>query len=305
MDIINNLGISYNASYLVQGNQLERCKTSADLNSNYTELLMRSDGKNSDVSEISKVYNGKVIYHVPAINPDLSNLKSVNELVKKIIDNKCDLITINASNLSLDLFEWSTLDEQKKYFLNIVTAIATLASNKVKVAIENLKSQELEGMFGSNITQITDTLTYTRRLLVKDFGFSQEDAEKYVVLALDIDNIDLSDERESISNWFEVFNDSIKIVKISNLDNLNTVIDILNEKNYNVPILYETKSDLEEIKNEYIALKEKIVNDYNVIDTLTVKNHDNENKGFSNIIMLIMILLTIAIVVLMFIIKLR
>lgn len=305
MDIINNLGISYKASYLVQGNQLERCKTSADLNSNYTELLMRSDGKNSDVSEISKVYSGKVIYHVPAINPDLSNLKNVNELVKKIINNKCDLITINASNLSLDLFEWSTLDEQKKYFLNIVTAIATLASNKVQVAIENLKSQEIDSMFGSNITQITDTLTYTRRLLVKDFGFSEQEAEKYVTIALNIDNIDLKDDRESIFNWFEIFNESIRVIKISDLNNLNIVIDTLKEKNYNIPILYETVSDLEEIKNEYIYLKDKLIQEYNVVDTKPIKNHKKENRGFSNTIMLLMIIMTIVIVVLMFVIKLR
>lgn len=305
MDLIKNLGISYMASYLIQGNQLERCKTSAILNSNYTELIMRSDGKNSDVSEISKIYNGKIIYHVPAINPDLSNLNAVNNLVKNVSSNKCDLITINASNLSLDLFEWSTLEEQKKYFLNIVTAIATLASNKVKVAIENLKSQNVDSMFGGNITQITDILTYARKLLVKDFGFSEEESEEYVVLSLNVDNIDSNDDIEVIPNWFEVFNDSIKIIKMTKLDKLNMVIDILKEKDYDIPIMFETKSELEEIKEEYTRLKEKIIDDYNVLDTNITSNHITQNKGFSNTIMLVMIILTIIIVILMFIIKMK
>ena len=89
------------------------------------------------------------------------------------------MITINASNLSLDLFEWSTLEEQKKYFLNIVTAIATLASNKIEVAIDNLKHNESNTMFGSDIAQVTDIIVYSRKMLVKDFGFKEDVAEIY------------------------------------------------------------------------------------------------------------------------------
>ena len=151
---LENVGISYNASYLLQGNQIERCKKSIDLNVKVTELLLRTDKKDCDIDNIKKVYKGKVLFHVPAINPDLANLKSVNELVRTLSGNGIKMITINASNLSLDLFEWSTLEEQKKYFLNIVTAIATLASNKIEVAIDNLKHNESNTMFGSDIAQV-------------------------------------------------------------------------------------------------------------------------------------------------------
>ena len=37
MDLIKNLGISYRAGYLVQGNQIERCNTSTSLNVLNTE----------------------------------------------------------------------------------------------------------------------------------------------------------------------------------------------------------------------------------------------------------------------------
>ena len=189
---LENIGISYNASYLLQGNQIERCKKSIDLNAKVTELLLRTDKKDCDIDNIKKVYKGKVLFHVPAINPDLANLKSVNELVRTLSENGIKMITINASNLSLDLFEWSTLEEQKKYFLNIVTAIATLASNKIEVAIDNLKRNESNTMFGSDIAQVTDIIVYSRKMLVKDFGFKEDVAEKYIGLSLNLDNIDVS-----------------------------------------------------------------------------------------------------------------
>ena len=54
MDLINQIGISYKANYLVQGNQLERCKTSTKLQAYNTELQMRSDGKDFDITSILK-----------------------------------------------------------------------------------------------------------------------------------------------------------------------------------------------------------------------------------------------------------
>lgn len=305
MNIKDRIGISYRAGYLVQGNQLERCKTSTNLKANYTELQIRTDGKDSDISSIIKSYEGNVIFRVPAINPDLSNLKLVNDLVKKVKDNDVKLISINATNLSSDLFEWSTLDEQKKYFLNIVTSIATLASNKIEVAIENLKSSDVDSMFGSNITQITDIIVYSRRLLIKDFGFKEEEAEKYIGVSLNIDNIDLSDESESILNYFEVFNKSIKLVKISDLEKLDVVLDHIVDNNYNIPILLQTSSELEEVKNEYLKLVSIVSKRCSESVSIFEINNTNENKGVSNIIIITMIILTIVIVGLMFFIKLK
>lgn len=307
---LENVGISYNASYLLQGNQIERCKKSIDLNAKVTELLLRTDKKDCDIDNIKKVYKGKVLFHVPAINPDLANLKSVNELVRTLSENGIKMITINASNLSLDLFEWSTLEEQKKYFLNIVTAIATLASNKIEVAIDNLKRNESNTMFGSDIAQVTDIIVYSRKMLVKDFGFKEDVAEKYIGLSLNIDNIDVSSDKENLNNWFEVFNNSIKCIKISNLDNeknIKLITDMCKKNNYIV--LLKTESDIDEVDEQFVLLLNLMGVDINVIKENSIKtkikDNSKNNKKITNMIIALMIITTIIILCMMFILELR
>ena len=307
---LENIGISYNASYLLQGNQIERCKKSIDLNAKVTELLLRTDKKDCDIDNIKKVYKGKVLFHVPAINPDLANLKSVNELVRTLSENGIKMITINASNLSLDLFEWSTLEEQKKYFLNIVTAIATLASNKIEVAIDNLKRNESNTMFGSDIAQVTDIIVYSRKMLVKDFGFKEDVAEKYIGLSLNLDNIDVSSVKESLNNWFEVFNNSIKCIKVSNLDNeenIKFLTDICKKNNY--VVLLKTESDLDEVDEQYVSLLNLMGLDVNITKENSkktkIKDISKNNKKITNIIIALMIITTIIILCMMFILELR
>lgn len=307
---LENIGISYNASYLLQGNQIERCKKSIDLNAKVTELLLRTDKKDCDIDNIKKVYKGKVLFHVPAINPDLANLKSVNELVRTLSENGIKMITINASNLSLDLFEWSTLEEQKKYFLNIVTAIATLASNKIEVAIDNLKHNESNTMFGSDIAQVTDIIVYSRKMLVKDFGFKEDVAEKYIGLSLNIDNIDVSSAKESLNNWFEVFNNSIKCIKVSNLDNeenIKFLTDICKKNNY--VVLLKTESDLDEVDEQYVSLLNLMGVDVNITKENSkktkIKDISKNNKKITNMIIALMIITTVIILCMMFILELR
>lgn len=307
---LENVGISYNASYLLQGNQIERCKKSIDLNAKVTELLLRTDKKDCDIDNIKKVYKGKVLFHVPAINPDLANLKSVNELVRTLSENGIKMITINASNLSLDLFEWSTLEEQKKYFLNIVTAIATLASNKIEVAIDNLKHNESNTMFGSDIAQVTDIIVYSRKMLVKDFGFKEDVAEKYIGLSLNIDNIDVSSDKENLNNWFEVFNNSIKCIKISNLDNeknIKLITDMCKKNNYIV--LLKTESDIDEVDEQFVLLLNLMGVDINVIKESSIKtkikDNSKNNKKITNMIIALMIITTIIILCMMFLLELR
>ena len=307
---LENIGISYNASYLLQGNQIERCKKSIDLNAKVTELLLKTDKKDCDIDNIKKVYKGKVLFHVPAINPDLANLKSVNELVRTLSENGIKMITINASNLSLDLFEWSTLEEQKKYFLNIVTAIATLASNKIEVAIDNLKHNESNTMFGSDIAQVTDIIVYSRKMLVKDFGFKEDVAEKYIGLSLNIDNIDVSSDKENLNNWFEVFNNSIKCIKISNLDNeknIKLITDMCKKNNYIV--LLKTESDIDEVDEQFVLFLNLMGVDINVIKESSIKtkikDNSKNNKKITNMIIALMIITTIIILCMMFILELR
>ena len=306
MNLLDNLGISYKANYLIQGNQIERCNTSTKLNVLNTELMLRTDGKDSNIDSILKSYKGNIIFHLPAINPDLSNLEVVNNVVKELKKHNIKLITIDASNLLLDLFEWSTVEEQKKYFLNMVTALSTIASNKIEVAVQNLKPNDVESKFGSKMSQITDLIVYSKRLLVKDFGFKEEEAEKYLGISLNVDNINIIDEKESIINYLEVFNNYIKCIKIHDDKYLNEVLEFVQDKN--IPLFMQTKSDLDEIEKEYSEFQNNIIN-YMKNKGIEIKNIKsnlkNDNKGFSNIIIYTMIVLTIIIVVLMFMVKLR
>lgn len=306
---LNNIGISYSGSYLLQGNQIERLKKSLELKANTTELLLRTDKKECDIDSLRKVYNGNILFHVPVINPDLANLKIVNEIVRNLKENKIELITINASNLSLDLFEWSTLDEQKKYFLNIVTAISTLASNKIEVAVDNIKYEENNNLFGSNIAQMTDIIVYSRKMLVRDFGFREEEAEKYIGLSLNIDNIRTDSSKESLENWMEVFSNSIKCIKISNsndTDKINKMLDIMEKDNKDYTILLSTNSDLDEINNGYINLINLIDKDSSIeIEEKNTITDIKSDKKMTNYIILGMIIATIVIICMMFVLKLR
>lgn len=306
---LNNIGISYSGSYLLQGNQIERLKKSLELKANTTELLLRTDKKECDIDSLRKVYNGNILFHVPAINPDLANLKIVNEIVRNLKENKIELITINASNLSLDLFEWSTLDEQKKYFLNIVTAISTLASNKIEVAVDNIKYEENNNLFGSNIAQMTDIIVYSRKMLVRDFGFREDEAEKYIGLSLNIDNIRTDSSKESLENWMEVFSNSIKCIKISNTndtDKINKMLDIMEKDNKDYTILLSTNSDLDEINNGYINLINLIDKDSSIeIEEKNTITDIKSDKKMTNYIILGMIIATIVIICMMFVLKLR
>ena len=306
---LNNIGISYSGSYLLQGNQIERLKKSLELRVNTTELLLRTDKKECDIDSLRKVYNGNILFHVPAINPDLANLKIVNEIVRNLKENKIELITINASNLSLDLFEWSTLDEQKKYFLNIVTAISTLASNKIEVAVDNIKYEENNNLFGSNIAQMTDIIVYSRKMLVRDFGFREDEAEKYIGLSLNIDNIRTDSSKESLENWMEVFSNSIKCIKISNsndTDKINKMLDIMEKDNKDYTILLSTNSDLDEINSGYINLINLIDKDSSIeIEEKNTVTDIKSDKQMTNYIILGMIIATIVIICMMFVLKLR
>ena len=306
---LNNIGISYSGSYLLQGNQIERLKKSLELKANTTELLLRTDKKECDIDSLRKVYNGNILFHVPAINPDLANLKIVNEIVRNLKENKIELITINASNLSLDLFEWSTLDEQKKYFLNIVTAISTLASNKIEVAVDNIKYEENNNLFGSNIAQMTDIIVYSRKMLVRDFGFREDEAEKYIGLSLNIDNIRTDSSKESLENWMEVFSNSIKCIKISNsndADKINKMLDIMEKDNKDYTILLSTNSDLDEINSGYINLINLIDKDSSIeIEEKNTITDIKSDKKMTNYIILGMIIATIVIICMMFVLKLR
>lgn len=309
MDLINQIGISYKAGYLVQGTQAERCKTSTKLQAYNTELYMRSDGKDFDITNILKDYRGNIIFHIPTINIDLGNLNSINSKVKGLVNNNIKMVTINASNLSLEQFEWSTVEEQKKYFLNLITAVATLAANKIVVAVENTENGD-NGYFGSTITHLSDIIIHSKRLLVKDFGFSEEDSNEYIGLCLNISEILKTETIDEVKKWFKVFNKNIKCIKFMD-DNYEQVLNmILNEciaYNYEEPILLQTERELEEVCNYYKNFDEKVRNllKKNNIDISENKIQPINDVGCTNIIILSIILITIFIAILMVLVKIK
>lgn len=310
MDLINQIGISYKAGYLLQGTQIERCKTSTKLQAYNTELYMRSDGKDFDITSILKDYRGNIIFHIPSVNIDLGNLKSIDSKVKKLKNNNIKMVTISASNLSLDVFEWSTVEEQKKYFLNIVTSIATLAANKIVVAVENMENSDDKGHFGSTISQISDIIIYSKKLLIKDFGFNEIEANKYVGLCLNIDKIIKNESVDEVKKWFEVFNKNIECIKFS-FNNYEQILDIVLSEcvnfGYEGPILLQTEKELEEIESDYKFVDKKIRNilNNNGIEVSENKIKPINDTGYTNIIILSMIVVTIFIAILMILNKIK
>ncbi len=307
MDLVNQIGISYNASYLIQGNQIEKCKLSTKLHANNIELELRSDGKDFDISSVLKLYNGNIIFHVPTINADLSNIKTIESKIKNLASNNIKMITIKSSNLSLNDFEFSTLEEQKQYFANIVSGIARLASNKVVVAVENELSTE-SGYFGGNISQISDIIVYSRKVLVRNHNFTEEDANKYIGLCLNIDSVIKSEGKDAINKWFKTFNKNIKCLKFSNnSDELDMILDIVINNKYDKPILFSSKKELEDLEKDYIDFQNVVLGvlKENNIEIEEYNINEIDNNGFSNILVLSIIVITIVIAVLMIMVKLN
>ena len=99
------------------------------------------------------------------------------------------------------------------------------------------------------------------------------------------------------------------------MENLDILLGTLKEFNKNILVFMETKSELDDIKKEYRDLIEKVNKyyGYEENDEKPKKKKKNENKkevkqtkkneGFSNIIIISMILITIAIIILMFMVK--
>jgi hypothetical protein len=307
MDLMNQIGISYNANYLLQGNQLDKCKTSTKLHANNTELELRSDGKDFDISSVLKIYKGNVIVHVPTINTSLSNIKNIEEKVKKLVSNNIKMITINSSNLSLSDFEFSTLEEQKQHFANLVAGIAKLASNKIIVAVENEISTD-DGFFGGDLNQISDIIVYSRKVLVRNHNFTEAEASKYIGLCLNIDNVIKSEGKDSIYKWFKTFNKNIKCLKFSkdsNEDNL--VLNMIIDNKYDNPILFVSNKEIEELENDYLNFQndvKKILKDNN-LEISEYKVNEVTDSGYTNILVLSIIVITIVIAILMVMVKLN
>ena len=131
MDSFNKIGISYIGDYIEQGSNIDKCEKSEKLSAKYTELFIRKDGKESNASDLLKIYHGELLFHLPTIRQDLSNLKQITTNVQDLVKCGIKYAIIDASLLPLDLYDWSTAEEQSDFIKTISSGFAQLISNGI------------------------------------------------------------------------------------------------------------------------------------------------------------------------------
>ena len=323
MDLLNNLGICYKGDYITQGSISDKSKKSSQLNIKNTEFIIRNDGKDMDFSSVSSSYSGNIIFHLPTININQSNLKEIKEMVSELLKNKPTLLTIDASTLLYETYDWSTSEEQQNYLKNMAKGIATIASNNIPVAIENTGLDKDNELFGKTITNMSDILIYTRNTLVEQFDFDRESANKLVGISLNIGNIMKVSEIIDLDNWIKVFNNDIKCIKVKEIEKsiplFDQLLTLVINNEIDSPLLLETKEEIESIVNifgkfEYLVKNKMDGKDLNLDSYRNIVNSkyneynynfNTAQSGFTNIVIICMILFTVIAAVLMFYVQLK
>ena len=323
MDLINQLGICFKGNYINQGSQSDKCKKAAQINANYAEFIIRNDHKDMDFKNLSNDYNKNIIFHLPTINVNQTNLKEIKDTFNILLKNNISLITIDASTLLYETFDWSTGEEQQNYLKNMARGIASLCENNIDIAIENTDKEKDNLLFGKSVSNLSDLLVYTRNALVEDYNYTREQASKRVGISLNVGKLRNTNDIIDLSTWFKVFYNDIKVVKFSDLDNnipqFNQLLDFVLEMNLDVPIILETKKELEGISNEFKKfeflvnkkLQNQSLNFDGYVDIVDSRyNEFNYNlasaqSGYTNAVIIIMIILTITIAALMFILEIK
>ena len=323
MDIINNLGISYTGDYISQGSQIDKCKKSTQLGIKYTEFVVRNDGKDMDFSNIASYYTGKTIFHLPTININQTNLKSIKDTLNELLKNNISLITIDASTLLYETYDWSTDEEQKNYLKNMAKAIASLVSNNIPIAIENTNLDNNTLLFGKTISNMSDLLVYTRNALVEQFDFTREKANNMVGISLNISKLIKTNEIVDLESWLKVFINDIKCIKVSNIEDtipmFSKLLDLVIENNIDVPIILETSEEIESVVNQFKKLEYLVKNKIegrpmnfsgyqNIVNSRYNEynyNFNSAQSGYTNAVIICMILFTVIAAILMLIIQIR
>ena len=321
MELLDNLGISYEGDYMAQGSLIDKCKKSSKLGIKNIELIVRNDGKDTDYKSASSSYNGNIILHIPSINVSQTNLKEIKDFLSTSLSDNIKLIVIDASTLLYETYEWSTIEEQQNYLKNIAKGIASLAVFDKDIAIENTTYNKNSLLFGKSINNLSDLLVYVRNILVEEQGIAREKATEMVGISLNINKLYEVNEINNIDRWFRSFYNDLKCIKFNDIEkNLNIVswlMDALLINNIDCKLLFGTKIELEDINNEYnkfeyivknkLEGKELSFNNYHNIAQSKLNefsgNFSSAQSGYTNLIVIIMILLTVIAAVLMVMIK--
>ena len=321
MDSFNKIGISYIGDYIEQGSNIDKCEKSEKLSAKYTELYIRKDGKESNVKDLLKIYHGELLFHLPTLKQDLSNLKNITNTVIDLVKDGIKYAAIDASSLPLDLYDWSTAEEQADYIKTISNGIAQLISNGITIYIENTSDENNVSYFGKRVENISDLIMYTKNTLLKNYDYTKDKIDSSIGVSFNITK--LYGEINEYSKWFNVLGDNIKIVKVMDVDNAVSIFDGILTKsadnNINPIVMLETNNEIEEITKKYRKF-EYLINCKNKGDSLSLDNYTDINtkddnseydfstsnqSGYSSIVIISMIIITILIAVLMIYIRFK
>ena len=323
MELLNNLGLSYCGSYINQGSLIDKCKKSEKLGIKNIELLLRNDGKDTDYNNISGLYTGNIILHAPAINTTLSNIRTIKDGINSLNNKNVKLIIIDASTLLYETYDWSTAEEQQNYLKNMAKGIASLSIYKIPIAIENTTVYKNAVLFGKTASNISDLLVYVRDALVEEYDFTREEAYKFVGVSINIGNLIDTNEINNINTWLQVFYNDLKCIKVKNLEMvlplLSQIVDVFIKNEVDVPIVLESEEELESINNEYnrleFLMKNKLENkpfNFDGYQELAKSRYNEFNNnfitsqsGFTNTVIIIMIILTMIVAVLIILIQFK
>ena len=321
MDYFKNIGISYTSDYIIQGSNLDKCLKSEKLSAKYTELIVRNDGKGLDISSLNKVYHGTLLFRLPTLKYDLSNLKTITNYVYTLVKNGVKYVTIDASNLPLDIYDWSTIEEQRDFIKTIASGFAQLISNGVTLYIENVQDVKNISYFGKRVENLSDLLMDTKNILQKNYDFTKDKAESSIGISFNITK--LYGNINEYDKWFNILKNNIKILKVTDVDNAVSIFDgVLSkaiENNINSVILLQVDKEIEEVTKKYrkfeYLVNLKVNNKPVTLDNYTeIKEKDSlddydlsssNQSGYSSIIIIAMIVITIVVAVLMIYIKFK
>ena len=194
--------------------------------------------------------------------------------------------------------------------------IASLVTDDIDVAIENTSKEKDNLLFGKSASNMSDLLVYTRNSLVEQFNYSREDANKKIGISLNVSNLIEANEQNNLENWFKVFYNDIKCIKVSDVQKelitFNEVLDLIISNDLDVPLIYKTKEELEGIPNDYKKFEHLVKNklegkplNFEGYQNIVVKeenyNFSSAQSGFTNAVIICMIILTAIVGVLMFV----
>jgi hypothetical protein len=211
----------------------------------------------------------------------------IKNMVPLLVENNIKEVIVDASAISSETIEWST-DEEKSIYLNNISDVLTyIANNEIKVLIENTTN----GLYGNTISDISEILVVTRNMLINKYKSNKDKAKELINVCLNVSNI-----IDNIDEWINIFSEDINIVKITR-DQYNKVIEFISKSDKK--LLLEFKDELESLEKDYLLFRDTLNND----ERVDIKKE--ENGGFTNVIVLTIILCTAICAVLMILVKIR